>query len=218
MRQRLAHNVVGGVEWSACAGDVDGEGACPFVGAVSSVEGEYVGQFLAQRDVAHAQAQADALGESYQVDVGDQGAFGAADHRVRVTVTSQGVEELHLVTVAETTQYLVFPPFDSMLTALDHSHDKRVPDAAAPMPGATMDDGFAPSGKCPPGSPYQGMIRLRSAPGGSGEHLMSLTDDIVFYGRAVDAGELPRTEAVRLLVSADSGMLSVRVAGHLVYR
>lgn len=45
---------------------------------------------------------------------------------------------------------------------------------------------------------------------------MSLPDDIAFYGRAVDTGELPQTEAVRLLVSAGRGLLSARIAEHLL--
>lgn len=42
---------------------------------------------------------------------------------------------------------------------------------------------------------------------------MALIDDIEFYGRAVDAGELDRTEAARLLTEASNGGLTEVGAG-----
>ncbi|WP_229699926.1 hypothetical protein [Streptomyces kronopolitis] len=61
---------------------------------------------------------------------------------MRVTVTSQGIEELYLVMPADTSQHLVFPPFDGFLTSFDHSHGTRVPDEIVEMPVAAAGDKF----------------------------------------------------------------------------
>ncbi|MDX3230578.1 hypothetical protein [Streptomyces sp. ME19-01-6] len=45
---------------------------------------------------------------------------------------------------------------------------------------------------------------------------MALIDDIEFYGRAVDAGEMDRQQAVRLLVEASNGRLGERGAAEYV--
>ncbi|MFJ7269414.1 hypothetical protein ACIQV3_22680 [Streptomyces sp. NPDC099050] len=45
---------------------------------------------------------------------------------------------------------------------------------------------------------------------------MALTDDIEFYGRAVEAGEMTRDDAVRLLVEASAGGLTESGASHLI--
>ena len=41
---------------------------------------------------------------------------------------------------------------------------------------------------------------------------MALMDDVEFYGRAVDAGEMPRADAIRHLVEAANGGLTERGA------
>lgn len=45
---------------------------------------------------------------------------------------------------------------------------------------------------------------------------MALTDDIEFYGRAVEAGEMTREDAVRLLVEASAGGLAEQGASSLI--
>lgn len=45
---------------------------------------------------------------------------------------------------------------------------------------------------------------------------MALIDDIEFYGRAVDAGEMDRQQAVRLLTEASNGRLGERGAAEYV--
>jgi hypothetical protein len=47
---------------------------------------------------------------------------------------------------------------------------------------------------------------------------MALIDDIEFYGRAVDAGELNRAEAARLLAKASNGGLTEVGAGTAIDR
>jgi hypothetical protein len=45
---------------------------------------------------------------------------------------------------------------------------------------------------------------------------MALIDDIEFYGRSVDAGEMPRQQAAVLLAGASGGGLTVDGAAQLV--
>ena len=45
---------------------------------------------------------------------------------------------------------------------------------------------------------------------------MALVDDIEFYGSRVDAGDVPRDEAVRLLADASNGGLTLLGAGSAI--
>lgn len=47
---------------------------------------------------------------------------------------------------------------------------------------------------------------------------MALIDDIEFYGRAVDAGELPRNQAADLLARDSDGFFTVRAAASWIDR